>query len=349
VVKLFCRGNEEHRQVDNLRLRGAIYLSLAASIWGGMYVVSKYVLDYIPPLTLLVMRLVIAGAILGGAMLWRRESQVRRHDVALLLSLGLVGFTLSLGLQFWGTKLSSAHNGGLITSASPAFIVLFAVYLLRERLTWQNLVALGLATLGVLAVVGPESGGSSQADHGLWLGNLYLVGAAVTWALYTVLGKLASQSYSSLTVSTYATLSGLLFTTPLAWWTEWRGWVLPADLPILVWLGVAYVGVISTAVAFYLWVRGFALLDAATGSLFFFAQPLVAALLGALLLGETLHWYFYVGAGLILTGLTVSALGSARRDRVGRTAIPEPVGSGDALPRSEGVPGPHSGGHQGAR
>jgi drug/metabolite transporter (DMT)-like permease len=346
VAKLFCR-KEDHRQVGSLRLRGAIYLTLAASIWGGMYVVSKFVLDFVPPLTLLVMRLVIAGVILGAAMLWTGQARVARRHLGLLVSLGLIGFTLSLGLQFWGTKLSSAHNGGLITSASPAFIVLFAVWLLKERLTAANLVALGLATLGVLAVVGPESGGGA-GGHSLWLGNLCLVGAAVTWALYTVLGKVASQHYSSLTVATYATLSGLVFTTPLAWATEWQTWSLAGGLPLMVWLGVAYVGVISTAVAFYLWVLGFALLDAGTGSLFFFAQPLVAALLGALLLGETLHWYFYVGAGLILTGLTVSALGSGRGDRHGRATEGEPVRSGAAFPRSEGVPGPDPGRHQGA-
>lgn len=306
-----------------------------------MYVVSKYVLDFVPPLTLLVMRLVIAGAVLGGAMLWTGQGRVERRHLGLMLSLGLVGFTMSLGLQFWGTKLSSAHNGGLITSASPAFIVLFAFWLLRERLTVPNLVALGLATLGVLAVVGPESGGGAAADL-LWVGNLCLIGAAVTWALYTVLGKRASQHYSSLTVATYATLSGLLFTTPLAWATEWQSWSLAGGLPLLVWLGVSYVGLISTAVAFYLWVAGFALLDAGTGSLFFFAQPLVAALLGALLLSETLHWYFYVGAGLILTGLTVSALGSGRRDRDGSATGQEPDGPGATLPRSEGVPGSRS-------
>lgn len=329
-----------------LQLRGALYLTSAASIWGGMYVVSKYVLDYVPPLTLLVMRLVIAGAILGTAMLVSGQARVERRHAGLLLSLGVVGFTMSLGFQFWGTKLSNAHNGGLITSASPAFIVLFAVWLLRERLASVNLAALGLATLGVLAVIGPESGGGSQGDT-LWLGNLYLVGAAVTWALYTVLGKVASRHYSSLTVAAYATLSGLLCTIPVAWWTEWRTWSLLADLPLLVWLGVAYVGVVSTAIAFYLWVRGFALLDAGTGSLFFFAQPLVAALLGAVLLGERLHWYFYVGAGLIFAGLTISALGSGRRDRDGATTGAEPDGAGAAFARSEGLPGADSGGHQG--
>lgn len=296
-----------------MRLLGALYLTIAASIWGGMYVVSKYVLDYIPPLTLLVMRLAIAGVLLGTIMAVRGEWRVTPRHRWLLAALGLIGFTMSLGFQFWGTKLSTAHNGGLITSASPAFIVLFAFWLLRERLAWRNLAALGLASAGVLAVIGPETSSAGQGGA-LWLGNLCLVAAAITWALYTVMGKLASQHYTSLTVSAYATFSGLLFTAPLAWLTEWPELNLAA-VPAMAWWGVAYVGVISTAVAFYLWVRGFALIDAGTGSLFFFAQPLVAAVLGALVLGETLHWYFFTGAALIFAGLLISAWGYRKAER----------------------------------
>ncbi|HEY3365010.1 MAG TPA: DMT family transporter [Symbiobacteriaceae bacterium] len=294
-----------------MRLLGALYLTTAAAIWGGVYVVSKFVLDYVPPLTLLTVRLLIAGVILGAITVYQRQWRAERRHQPLLWSLGLIGFTASLALQFFGTKLSSAHNGGLITSASPAFIVLFAVWVLKERQSWVQWVALGLATVGVLAVVGPETQ-SAAAGSTVWLGNLCLIGASVTWGLYTVLSKLACRYYSSLTVTTYATLTGLVFTTPLALATE-RHAVVWSSLPASVWWGIAYVGIISTAVAFYLWVRGFALIDAGTGSLFFFAQPLVAAVLGALVLGETLRWYFFLGAGFIFAGLVVSALG-ARSD-----------------------------------
>jgi len=291
-----------------MRFAGSLYLTAAASIWGGMYVASKYVLDYIPPFTLLVIRLAIAALILVPLILARQEWRVSPQHRLHMAALGLVGFTFSLGLQFWGTKLSTAHNGGLITSASPVFIVLFAIWLLAERLTWQRVLALLLASTGVFAVIGPESG--SQSAPTLWVGNLCLVGAAVTWALYTVMGKIASANYSSLTVTAYATLSGLLFSLPVAYLTEWRGWTWPQALPVSVWWGIAYVGVISTAIAFYFWNKGFTMMDASAASLFFFAQPLVAAVLGALVLRETLHWYFFVGAFLIASGLTVSAVGN---------------------------------------
>lgn len=271
-----------------------------------MYVVSKYVLDFIPPFTLLVIRYLQAGAILGAIALWRGQHRIARRDLPLIVSLGVVGFVISLGLQFWGTKLSTAHNGGLITAASPAFIVLFAAWILKERISLPKGIALTLATAGVLTVVGPETG--SAAGTNVPLGNLLLLGAGITWALYTVLGKVATATYSSVAVSAYATLTGLIVTLPIAWLAEWRLTPLDlASLPPVVWWGVLYVGILSTAIAFYLWVYGFSVMDAGTGSLFFFAQPVVAAILGALLLGETIHWYFYVGAGLILAGMVVAS------------------------------------------
>ena len=91
------------------RLLGGVCLFGAAAIWGGMYVVSKYVLDYIPPMTLLTVRLVIGGAALVLVMLASRTPWVGMRDLPRMALLGLVGFGISLGAQFIGTRLSSGR------------------------------------------------------------------------------------------------------------------------------------------------------------------------------------------------------------------------------------------------
>ncbi len=73
-------------------------------------------------------------------------------------------------------------------------------------------------------------------------------------------------------------------------------------LPLAVWWGTLYLGVVSTSLAFYLWNKGFTLMDAATGSLFFFAQPVVGAVLGWLLLGESLTAWFLLGTAVLIAG-----------------------------------------------
>ncbi len=274
----------------------------AASIWGGMYVVSKVVLDVIPPFALLSVRLILGAVCLLVAVLIRGGFEISGRKVVQATLVGFVGFGVSVGLQFVGTWLSTAANAALVTSASPAFILLFGAWLLKERITVWRLLALVLATLGVVAVVDPRSADLGSAA---FLGNLALVGAAITWGLYSVLVKIASRGTSVLEVSMFALLGGLPLTVPLAFAEIPRldtGAITPGVI-----LGVLYLGVISTALAMYLWNKSLSLLDAGVVSLLFFAQPVVGAALGAALLGEELGFGFWAGALLIGAGLIIAA------------------------------------------
>src|SRR5260221_3044876 len=157
-------------------LRGAIYGLSAASIWGGMYVVSDLVLRVIPPFTLLTLRLAIGAAILGGLLWARGQLAIARRDVLKLVAVGIVGSGLSLGAQFVGTHLASAINGAVVTSASPAFTLLFAWLILREPLTPRRIGAVALASVGVLAVLDLSKLDLSSST---FAGNLALTFAAV--------------------------------------------------------------------------------------------------------------------------------------------------------------------------
>ncbi|MBK7453857.1 MAG: DMT family transporter [Anaerolineales bacterium] len=121
----------------------------AASIWGGMYVVSKVVLDVIPPFALLTIRLIMGAAVLGWVIHFRRKKPAfTREQFWKSLLVGFVGYGISLGFQFVGTKLSTASNGSLVTSATPAFVLIFAPFLLGEKTTTRRIIALVVSTLG---------------------------------------------------------------------------------------------------------------------------------------------------------------------------------------------------------
>lgn len=247
-------------------LKGAIYLSLAASIWGMTYIVSKVVLDRISPWLLLEMRFILALITLGIFCYFKKSWKINKKDVFPIAIIALVGYTGSIGLQFVGTKLSGAAMGSLITSASPALISLFAFLILKEKINSRKIVSIILATIGVIVVIGLPNGSSNSSAY---FGNIILVGAAITWALYTVLSKVQTNKYSSLTVTTWATVFGVIFTLPFTIIEQTNHLT---DLPSnsWIWMGVLFLGSISTAGAFYLWNKGFEFIDTATGSLFFF-------------------------------------------------------------------------------
>jgi drug/metabolite transporter (DMT)-like permease len=292
----------------------------AASIWGGMYVVTKVVLDVIPPFSLLTLRLLLGAACLAVPLALRGGLRLSRSQFLQALLIGLLGYGVSVGLQFVGTKLSTAANASLVTSATPAFMVVFASWILRERLTGKRLAGLILATVGVVAVIDPRS---ARLGSELVVGNLVLVGAALTWALYSVLIRWISRRVATLQLSLVSFLGGLPLSLVLAA-GEWRS-IDPAQISLGVTLGVLYVGVISTAVAMFLWNKSLALLDAGLAGLMIFAQPVVGAGLGAALLAETLGPPYWVGAAFIAAGVIVATRQSPAR---GQAEVAEGVREG---------------------
>ncbi|MFO7321691.1 MAG: DMT family transporter [Chloroflexota bacterium] len=291
--------------------RGALYGLSAAAIWGGMYVVSDVVLETIPPFTLLALRLILGLIVLALILGRMRDVRLPQGGERLkILGIGLLGFGISVGAQFVGTEKSTAVNGSLITSASPAFILIFAALILRERLTPRRIMAVGLATIGVALIVDP-----AQADFGseTFAGDVALAIAALTWGLYSVLVRQVSARLDTLVVTIFAFIGGLCLVVPAAFVELSQRPIGAVDAGTI--LGILYLGIASTAGAMWLWNRAFALVDASTASLFFFAQPVVGAFLGVVLLGQALTPNIIAGGLLIVLGVLLSVYTPARLKR----------------------------------
>lgn len=275
----------------------------AASIWGGMYVVSKIVLEVIPPFALLTIRLAMGAAALGLVVYFRKKKTATPAKDFFWKSalVGFVGYGISLGFQFVGTKLSTASNGSLVTSATPAFVLIFAPFLLGERTTPRGILALVVSTLGVLAVIDPRT---AELSPTLFWGNLSLLAAALTWALYSVLVRKISKSGDLLTSSAIMLLGGLPSSFLLGLWEVQTQGV--GEISIAIIFGLLFLGIVSTAIAMFLWNYAFAELPAAAASLTFFAQPVVGTLLGWLFLAEKITPLFLSGGLLIGLGILIA-------------------------------------------
>ncbi len=299
-------------------LAGAIELSAAAAIWGGVFVVSKYVMDYVPPFAIIWIRYLIASAVLFAMMKLRTRkaaagkatggkpaaiSKPSGRDWLLVAAIGFVGYFVSIACQFAGTRLADAHTGALITSASPVFTVLFARILLGEPVTLRKIASLVLSGSGVVVIIGTGGGGGID-DY--TLGVIVLVVAAATWALLSVFVRMASFRLDSMTTTAWAILFAAAFTTPAMLVESGTNPIGPINPAVIA--GILYIGVVSTALAYYLWNKGLERIDAGRASLFIFVQPVVGSLLGFLVLGERLSARFFAGGLLVLAGVVLSIL-----------------------------------------
>lgn len=279
---------------------------LAAVLWGGMYVVSKWGFEEIPPLTLAFLRILLGAVtlylIVRATVPPRSFSRTEWRRFAGLA----IWLTAALTTQFVGTDLTNASQGSLLTILTPVFMVALGVQTLDERLTRQKSTGIVLATVGTLVVLIGQYDPRTITNGNL-LGVGLLLFSAFTFAGFSVFGKPLIRRYSALETVTYATaLSVPLF-----------GALVPIELyldptalesmritfPIVG--AVLYLGLLSTAAAWYCWYKGMEYADASTVAVYFFAQPIVGVLLGAVFLDESIGIEILVGGILLILGVYV--------------------------------------------
>jgi drug/metabolite transporter (DMT)-like permease len=304
-------------------------LLAAAALWGGMYVVSAGTFSRIPPLTLGVLRLVVGCAVLSVA--FRLRLGFRRDTFGRTVVAGAI-VALTLVLQFVGTELTGGAEGALLTTTTPAFVLLFGVTLEDERVHPAAWLGVLVALAGVAVVAGRNASPTTVAGGEAELigvparlvGDGVLVASAATWALFSSVGRPLVAAVGAFRSILQASVVAIVLLAPLAPFELASRSIPPLDLAGLA--AVLYLGVGATAVAWSLWFRGYAAAPPAVSAAAFFAQPVVGAALGALLLHEPIDGAFVAGG--LLIGLGVLAL--ARR-------APEEVAAEERVPTTAAI------------
>ena len=213
--------------------------------------------------------------------------------------MGVIGYTISISAQFIGTSLAGASLGSLITTAAPLVTVALSATLGLERIGLRAWLGTGLGALALIALYALGGGAASSGAGIVWL----LV-AAVSWGVLGIIGANVVRQHDAFLVTGWASVIGCVGTlifVPAELQTRVIGVITPAIVA-----GILYLGVVSTAIAFALWVYGVARAGSVLSGIAFFAQPLVGSLLGALLLGEQLGWPFALASVLLFAAALLS-------------------------------------------
>jgi drug/metabolite transporter (DMT)-like permease len=282
---------------------GLVFAAVATVVWSGSFVASRALHDSVPPIQAAFWRWLIAIAAVAPFAVreaWRQRALIRRHLGFLTLA-SLLGITVYNTLVNQAGTSTSAGNMGMIMAASP---VLMAVH---ERLTGGRLgarrtVGLLVAVAGVLLLVSKGS-----LDLALAPGDLWMVAAALSFTSYSVLLKRRPAELGALAFLFTTFVLGALMLAPVygvSLAVQGGFAATPGTVgPLL------YVGVLSSAVAFFAWNKAIALIGAARAGVVYYLQPVCVALLSYPLLGEATGPAQLVCMALILGGVV---LGSRR-------------------------------------
>ncbi|MGE4549616.1 MAG: DMT family transporter [Intestinibacillus sp.] len=290
-----------------------LLLVLTTAAWGSLYVANKFVLGYLPTFTILFVRYLVAAVSMTVILRARKAENMEKpvkiapQDRKYVALLGLGGYVASVTFQQVGTRIAGASPASLINSMNPIFIVLFAVLLLHEKLTFKKVVCVISAVTGAACIVGGGVAGSHVA------GVLFSLLSVLVWSFVSVTVRRVTQCYDPLTLTTYGIYIAALFTLPLCVWE----FATTPDLALLqpkLLLPLIYLGTVCTAGAHTLWNYCLSRLEASTCALFYPIQPLTSMTLGILLLHEKITGAFLLGAVLILGGVLYSSLGGAKQE-----------------------------------
>ncbi len=280
----------------------AVVLLVANVVYATASVVTRVALDGLPPALLGFARLAVAFVVL--LPLARRE-RLPAGEGLRLVSMGVIGFTVAFALMNWGITYSSATNAALLIIVEPLTMLLLGPAVLGERLTRREAVGAALAVLGALLVVADGIPGVTLRVLPRWRGDVLLALSGVAYAVYSLLARPVLTPANATAVTARSILWGGVAMAPLVA-LEWAAGARPApSLPALA--GALYLAIVITALGYVAWNWALARMQAARAAAFLTVQPVVGAVLGALVLGDPVSMYTAVGGVLIVAGLWLSA------------------------------------------
>ena len=292
----------------------AASITLVVVVWAINFIAAKIGLRYLPPLTMASFRVTLAGVSMVPAYLicsrWPAFADARRsssqgitlRDLWTFSYLGFFGVVVNQMCFTMGLRYTSVSHAAVIVGMGPIYTLILAVLFRLERATWHKVVGMTIALLGV-AVLASENGISTRSPS--LLGDAITMTGSIGFATYAVLGKRVAGRYDALTMVAFNHFAGAIIILPVALrqarelgpFSRWRAIPWPA------WAAVVFMAVCSSALAYLLYFWLLRYLEASQLSAFTYLLPVLAVILGILLLGERGSLTQIIGGILALGGV----------------------------------------------
>ncbi len=297
--------------------KGHASMLAANMMWGLMSPISKFVM-----LGGIVTPLVVTNLRVGGAMVlfWlasflQKPEHVPSKDLVRLFVAALLGIVFNQGCFIFGVSLSSPGNASIITTSMPLWTMVLAALILKEPITSKKILGIAAGAGGaLLLILGSKSGSSAQSaakDTAIW-GDLLVLTAQLSYALYIVLFKNFVNRYSLITIMkwmfTFAFICILPFSVHNLADTQWT--LLPAKQIY----GLAFIVVCATFCCYMLVVVGQKTLRPTVAGMYNYIQPLVACIVAVCWGMDTFNLTKGVAVVLIFSGVYLVTASKSRKE-----------------------------------
>ena len=283
-----------------------ILLILTTLFWSGNFIVGKAASIYeIPPFSLNFFRWVFAGLILMPFTIKEiiNKKNYILNNIGFFIILGITSITIFNSIVYYSLYYTQVISGVLMISTIPVWIIFISSILNIEKTNLFQIIGVILSLTGVLFII-------TTADIDLIQnldfnkGDLTMVIAMFSWALYSALLKKKKYEISQITLLQVVIICGLVFLIPIYFIEMSMGYFIKLGKPF--YLTLTYVVIFPGIASFFFWIIGISIIGANRAGVFLHLMPIFGAIMAMIIFDEKFMFYHFLGVIFIILGITLS-------------------------------------------
>lgn len=284
-------------------MKGTYALAFAMFIWGLNFVITKIALNDIGPFPLMLFRHALSTICFLSILYFRRIDvfALAKKHWKRILPLGFLGIVCNQLFFLWGINHTTPSHSALMFTIMPIFSSIFALFILKERITLYRWIGISMAFSGAIWLA---TDGKLDLNSSYLYGDLITMGAVIAFALFLVLAKPVLEEVGVIRTLGVAYLLSSPFILVIC--------LVPAveqdwsNVSMESWLSALYLVIFGTVIAYLCHQYALKRLPAALVAAFAYSQPILAAIFSVIILGDVLPASFYISAILIIGGLMIA-------------------------------------------
>lgn len=273
-----------------------LLILLAVIFWGTSFVATKTLLTEIKPITIIILRLITASALLTFIAIYTKRNfslNLKSHGWIFILALIAV---FHLWIQVTGLQFTTAANTGWIIGTAPIFMAVMGLIFFKEKITLLSFGGIVLALFGLLMLIG--KGDITNISLIENKGDLLVLGSAFTWGVYSMVNKKISLTYSPLMTILYLFVIMAIIIIPFNLDSETISSV--TNLSTVGWALVLFLGLFCSGIAYVIWARALRDMESAKVGAFLYLEPLITVFAAWFFLSEEIK-LLMIFSGLLIT------------------------------------------------
>ena len=283
-----------------------IFLLLTVTFWAGNFVVGKFASLYeVPPFSLNFYRWFFAWLILAPFTIPEiiKKKYYIISNYKLFIVLVVTSITIFNSIVYYSLNFTQVISGVLMISTIPVMIMFFSSILKIEKTNLFQVIGVILSFLGVIIII-TKANFEILKNLNFNKGDITMVIAMLSWALYSTLLKKQKYEISQLSLLQVVMSFGLIFLIPIYFIEYQLGFRITLEKPFI--LILSYVVLLPGLASFILWIKGISIIGANRSGVFLHLMPIMSAIMAMIIFDEKFMFYHMLGACFIITGILLS-------------------------------------------